>query len=244
MFMSGARKSIENVLDGFYNFISKSYIPLIKLNYKYVLIIGMLSPVILILISISLYTLTEPFSIFTHYISDLGIGPNGSNIFFSLAMFFGGFFMLLISLFLYQLILKVGADKIIVFICLISSFISVIGIVFVGVFPVVYMQEVHNFFANMIFYGASINTICLLLIELRLSRLPRYLPISTIILLSINLIFTSLTLLKDLIGLPLGDLVRFLEWMTAIITIIWILIHNLFTFTPEVRNIIKIKYKI
>ena len=242
--MTEARERINEKLDVVFSWLDKYYLTLVKLNYKYFFIFAMLIPVGLVLISISLYSLTEPFSIFTHYLSDLGIGPNGSGIVFSIAMFTASIAIFLLSVFLFQLLQKAGGDPLKVMICLCSSTLTAISVFFIGVFPTVYMQIVHNVFASILFYGMLITTISLILIEWKMPALPKILPISTIILVVVNSVFTVFTFLRDF---NIGDFeteVRFMEWMTAFAGVIWILIHDLYTFTPRIKNIIKMKYKI
>ncbi len=69
-------ESIGNKLDKFYK----------KIPGSYWAILGGIFGLLIIFISIFLHSLTEPISFFTHWVSHLGWGPNGSELVFRIGI--------------------------------------------------------------------------------------------------------------------------------------------------------------
>ncbi|TXT67326.1 MAG: membrane protein of unknown function [Promethearchaeota archaeon] len=133
---------------GFYNRLFK------KIPAPYFGLIGYGSLGIFIAVALILYIVEDPtFSIFEKWISNLSIGPNGSNIFFFLGMTIASPFMLL---FHYSLVnsfyYKTNKINILLFLYITTS-IQSLGSFMAGIFPL-NLNKLHGFVGEMYFFGS------------------------------------------------------------------------------------------
>lgn len=89
-----------------------------------------------ILISLLLYLTVDPtFSIFTHWISNLGAGPNGSNVVFNIGIAITSILLFLFYIYFIKDFRKKNGNKIIIDLFFVSTCINCIGLFFVAIFP-------------------------------------------------------------------------------------------------------------
>jgi len=100
-----------------------------------------------------LYMTADPtFSFVTHWISNLGAGPNGSNVVFNMGMITTSIFILLFQVYEIRDLKRRSGNRILVKFLLLSSIFSSGGLFFVGVFPLTY-EYAHGTAATIYFFG-------------------------------------------------------------------------------------------
>ncbi|MFX1276898.1 MAG: hypothetical protein ACFFBP_21020 [Promethearchaeota archaeon] len=110
-----------------------------------------------VIISFILYISVDPtFTIFTHWISHLGAGPNGSNIVFNIGISITSFLLFLFYMYFIKEFRKKGANKYLLDVFFISSIGTTLGLLFVAFFPydIVYL---HSTAAFIFFFSGLIS---------------------------------------------------------------------------------------
>ncbi len=114
----------------------------------------------MILIACILHSLAGPFNIFTHWISNLGVGPFGSNYVFNIGLFIEGFayipFFLSFVKFLWvkkgeklALVRNIGTS-----IGLVFAFLALLGLILVTIFPM-YLHLIYGHGAGALIFFSS-----------------------------------------------------------------------------------------
>ena len=127
---------------------------------SYIVVVGALIGFLTATTAILLYISGDPtFSFFTHWVSHLGVGPNGSDIVFNGGMVYSGIISWIYSLYLARYLHKNGALKILIIISLGCGIILGIGLLLLGVFPLDLIFGIHNIAAGLFFYGGMFSCI-------------------------------------------------------------------------------------
>ena len=127
---------------------------------SHIVVIGALIGFLTAITSIILYILADPtFSFLTHWVSHLGVGPNGSDIVFNGGMIYSGIISWIYSLYLAGYLHKKGAFKILTVISLGCGTILGIGLFMLGIFPLELIFGLHNVAAGLFFYGGMFSCI-------------------------------------------------------------------------------------
>ncbi|NVM45856.1 MAG: DUF998 domain-containing protein [Candidatus Lokiarchaeota archaeon] len=127
---------------------------------NHIVVIGALIGFLTAITAIILYVLADPtFSFLTHWVSHLGVGPNGSDVVFNGGMIYSGIISWIYSLFLAGYLHKKGAFKILVVISLGCGIILGIGLLMLGIFPLELIFGIHNVAAGLFFYGGMFSCI-------------------------------------------------------------------------------------
>jgi hypothetical membrane protein len=127
---------------------------------SHIVVIGALIGFLTAITAIILYILADPtFSFLTHWVSHLGIGPNGSDIVFNGGMVYSGIISWIYSLYLSGYLHKKGAFKILVVISLGCGIVLGIGLLMLGIFPLEFIFGIHNVAAGLFFYGGMFSCI-------------------------------------------------------------------------------------
>lgn len=127
---------------------------------SHIVVIGALIGFLTAIAAIVLYLLADPtFSFITHWVSNLGIGPNGSNIVFNGGMIYSGIISWIYSLYLARFLHKKGAFKILIIISLGCGIMLGIGLLLVGIFPLELIFGMHNIAAGLFFYGGLFSCV-------------------------------------------------------------------------------------
>ena len=189
--------------------------------------IGVFIPIFTIALSVYLYILGDSsFSFFTHYLSHLGIGPNGSNIVFNLGCMISGIVMVFFFLNLSVFLIKKEVPRILVNLSFIAGFISSIGILMIGVFPGDGSQDIHNFFASLFFLGGLAYCILYGISELKAKSISKFQALSGFVVaffFIVFLFFTTINYFNPELALELS---HFSEWILFSLLIFWIIGHE------------------
>ena len=194
------------------------------------------------IISFILYSLGEPINFFTHYISNLGVGPHGSGIVFGIGM---GTTIILILPFLYALKLWLWSESKITNAIFISSFI--LGIISFTSFIIVLFYDmenaavIHDISAAIFFFTTVSMTLFLTIVMELEGKISTIQWVCTTNLLVLSIIFLPWYIRTIFYMYPLMDLsfddwvimmgsldpkmdgVRYFEWIGVIFTIIWVI---------------------
>ena len=102
---------------------------LIRHGWKFA-VLGAIWGSFVLLVSVLLYSITEPYSIVNDYVSNLGVGPNGSALVFGIGSAIMGLLYVPFLLILTSHILKLGNEKVrwIIYAAFICGSIAVIGL--------------------------------------------------------------------------------------------------------------------
>ncbi|MBD3254761.1 MAG: DUF998 domain-containing protein [Candidatus Lokiarchaeota archaeon] len=118
-------------------------------------ILGIFVSIISIFLSIFLYNQVESFSFFTHYISDLGDGPNHSNIIFNLGAIITGILFVNYFIFSWIIAIKFTHKNQRMNFILVLGFITSLGYILVGIFTKEKARLLHNIGSVFYFIGLS-----------------------------------------------------------------------------------------
>lgn len=99
------------------------------------------------------------FSFLTHWISHLGIGPNGSNFVFNGGMIYSSIITWIFSLYFAHYLHKRGALKFLIYVSIFCGFLLGTGLLMTGVFPMELIFGIHNVAAGLFFYGGLFSCI-------------------------------------------------------------------------------------
>ena len=193
-----------------------------KFNGAYFIMIGSAVSFIFVLTAIGLYLSVDPsFSLFTHWISDLGIGPKNAAIVHSVGLYYSSIFMICACLFLSFYLIKMGTQKIYVQIALIPSIISAIGIFFLAVFPLEQEFGPHNIAAGTYFGAGLFCCMAYGVSECINKNISKLYSISSFI--AAGFFFFYLICAIPLIPKPIFI---FSEWLVLFGIIIWVGVHG------------------
>ena len=127
---------------------------------SYIVVVGALIGFLTAITAILLYISADPtFSFLTHWISHLGVGPNGSDIVFNGGMVYSGIISWVFSLYMAGYLHKKGAIKFLIIISLGCGIILGIGLLLLGIFPLEIIFGIHNVAAGLFFYGGMFSCI-------------------------------------------------------------------------------------
>ena len=207
-----------------------------------------------IIIASILFFTAEPFSFFTHYISNLGgattnsgILPNGSNIIFSIGLILSAICASIFIIYLNR-ILASGNEKNpgMVKISLILSMISVIGIVLVALFDMKTAIGIHTIGAMMFFVGGMFMILSLSItfyFNTEISKNQAYIGLGTMSVFAIFLGTVGLAIMDPSVEIstmlsstsPSLNVMRFWEWMVLFAILLWFTEIGVYTIRFEKR---------
>jgi len=202
-----------------------------KLNKQPLILSAIFVPISSILISIVLYIINDAsFSFITHYLSDLGAGPNGVGLVFSVGMIITSAVTIFFFLHLSTFLINKKGNKYFILIGLISGVISSIGTFFVGIFPINIYLDLHNFSASLFFLGGFAYCLFFAISELTTPGISKIQALSGFVVCffffvfifysSINYYDSELCSIESYIS----------EWILFFVLISWIIEHEIYIF--------------
>jgi hypothetical membrane protein len=208
-------------LDGFYK----------KFPGSYIAYIGFIFSITFISISVFLYSSTDPsFSIFTHFLSDLGAASKSSSLVFNLGMIISAPLRVLFGIYLLRILASKGANKRLIKIIAYAIMIGAIGSFILALFPYDISLLLHMSGALVYFISVIILQSLMAKIELKTPGVPRYLPLLCIAVVSTYILFVGFEIsAKVVVSESLMNFACFFEWMGYFSLMIWILSHGYYT---------------
>lgn len=178
------------------------------------------------LISIILYN--DPnFSLFTHYVSDLGASTRGSFIFWSINMIIGSPVRVLIGLYILGLLSKRGANEKHIKLTVYFILIGAIGSIIIALNPHDTSQFFHLIGAFIYFIGVVVIQSFYFKMELSAENIPKYLPFVSILVVVVYFVFLSLEIVVLVSGF-LREIACFSEWIAFFSLLAWLGLHGLY----------------
>ena len=219
-------------------------------GYYFGILIGVIGA-ITIGISATLFSLSEPFNFFTHWISNLGgattqagTSPNGSNIIFGVGLTSAAIVAIFFLVYAMQL-LKPGNEKTLwlLYLDVLAGMITIIGIIIVSFFDMITILAVHAVGATMFFIGGMLMVLFFTLTILLNTEIPWSYSIPGFIVSGVFLIFLITFVPYLLTGVQLLDLLadisaqyawtRFWEWMVLFAILSWFFVMGYLTYKIE-----------
>ena len=201
------------------------------------ILLTILIPTFTIILSVILYILADPtFSLATHYLSDLGAGPNGSRYVFNIGIIITGLIMITFYIHLSLILLKKKGYKFLVIISFILGIFSSIGTFFVGIFPINVSQVVHNAFASFFFLGGLGAAFFYTITEFttpNFSKIQAFTGVLVILSFFIFIVFNALTFFNP--GQFEAES-RITEWALFFTLIFWMIEHATIVFKLNLRK--------
>ncbi|MFX1309931.1 MAG: DUF998 domain-containing protein [Promethearchaeota archaeon] len=186
-----------------------------------------------IFVALIIYFPVDPtYSIFSNYISDLGAGPIGSTIVFSIGMILGAIFFIFLILYISRYLknkeeksqLRWGFQS--------TGVIAGLGLIMIGIFPLdrtnTFIFTIH-FIAALIFFSfLAISFIYLGYIEYKNSEFSTYLSIITFLSGILSAIFVIGFLIQEFELVPPHVFVYLSEWTFFIFVTLWLITHGIY----------------
>ena len=204
-------------LNGFYE----------KFPGSYVAYIGFIFSVVFMSIAIILYN--DPnFTIFTHYISDLGASTRTSALIWNLSMVLTAPIRLLFGFYLLKFLENRGANKRTIKITAYFMVISAIGSTVLALNPHDISRLLHMLGAFVYFIGVVVIQINISKMELKTENIPKYLPFLGILVVACYVLFLGFEI-SELISESFKLLACFFEWMAFFAIMTWLDFHGYYT---------------
>ena len=198
-----------------------------KFPGSYVAYIGFIFSVVFMSIAIVLYN--DPnFTIFTHYISDLGASTRGSALVWNISMILTAPIRLLFGFYLLKFLEDRGAARKTSKITAYFMVIAAIGSTVLALNPHDISRVFHMLGAFIYFIGVVVIQINIARMELKTENIPKYLPIVGILVVACYILFLGFEI-SELISESFKLLACFFEWMAFFAIMAWLLLNGYYT---------------
>ena len=179
--------------------------------------------------SLAIYLYDDPsFSIFTHYISDLGASTKGSALIWNISMIITAPIRIIFGFYLLKLLETKGANQKSLRVIAYFMVISAIGSTFIAMNPHDTSRVLHMFGAFTYFIGVVVIQVNITKIELKTESVPKHLPIVSISVVICYVLFLSFEIL-EIISESFKFLACFFEWMAYFVLMAWLVLHGIYT---------------
>ncbi len=186
---------------------------------SHIILIGTIVGLLVLIASIILYISWDPtFSFMTHWISNLGIGPNGSSSLFNGGMIYAGIMIWLYSLILARYLHKNGALKLLIIICFGCGLVLGVGLLLTGIFPMELVFGMHNIAAGLFFYGGMFSCMFYGITAYITPNISKFYAASGFSAAMIFLPYIILNLLPIYIGI-----IKLAEWAVFFVVPFWVM---------------------
>jgi hypothetical membrane protein len=189
-------------------------------------IIGFALGITTVLLSTLVYVQEHDFSIFVTYLSDIGAEPGWEQAIFNSGMLIISPVRYLFLVFLVLQIVHLGASRAFATAALILGGLVVIGSVGVSAIPYSLNLALHKISALLYFFGVVILQILIAAQEVR-RKLPWILPVSSMSVVAVYLIFAVLlSLVGKIEGITRNTPVIW-EWLAFCSLMVWLIVHSI-----------------
>lgn len=196
-------------------------------------IVGFIAMSISVIVALFLYTSVNPtFNIVSNSISDLGTGPNMSNIVYNLGVIITGFCQILFYLSLVKFLQNKKANKFFIQITKLIFLISAIGLIILGIIPFERDNLIfflgHGSAAATHYVAGSFAFIIYGFFEILILKFSKLLGIISFSTGIIYLMLWVAYLIDFLIKKPQLSENHILQWISLAGILLWSLVHSLF----------------
>lgn len=197
-----------------------------KIPGSYFAYIGFLFSIIFISIAVILYG-DPTFSIFTHYLSDLGAAARNSSLVFNIGMIISAPLRVLFGFYLLKFLKSRGANEKTLKITAYTIVIGAMGSVLLAIFPHDVLLIMHMLGAFVYFFSVVIIQISFSKMELKTENMSKFLPIIGLVVVMNYVLFLGFEISEIL-----SDVFRLLaclfEWMAYFSLMVWLLVHGFY----------------
>ena len=198
-----------------------------KFPGSYVAYLGFIFSVVFMSIAIVLYN-DPSFTIFTHYISDLGASTRDSALIWNISMILTAPIRVVFGFYLLKFLENKGANKKTIKITAYFMVISAIGSTVLALNPHDISRLFHMLGAFVYFIGVVVIQINISKMELKAENIPKYLPILGILVVACYVLFLGFEI-SELISESFKLLACFFEWMAYFSLMAWLVAHGYYT---------------
>ena len=198
-----------------------------KFPGSYVAYIGFIFSVAFMSIAIILYN-DPSFSIFTHYISDLGASTRGSSALWNLSMILTVPIRIIFGFYFLKLLETKGADRKTLTVTAYFMIISAIGSSLIALNPHDISRMFHMLGAFTYFIGVVVIQVNISKMELKAEDVPRYLPIVGLSVIACYVLFLGFEI-SELVSDSFKILACFFEWMGFFTIMAWLVLHGYYS---------------
>jgi len=198
-----------------------------KFPGSYVAYIGFIYSVVFMSIAIVLYN--DPnFTIFTHYISDLGASTRDSALFWNISMLITVPIRLLFGFYFLKFLEQRGASEKSIKITTYFMVISAIGSTLIALNPHDISRPFHLVGALTYFIGVIVIQVNISRMEIKVKSIPKYLPFVGFLVVACYGLFLGFEI-SELISEAFRLLACFFEWMAFFSLMAWLVLHGYYT---------------
>ncbi|MBA7617358.1 hypothetical protein ES703_24672 [subsurface metagenome] len=187
---------------------------------------GTLGLLVVILSTIAYIPEHPEFSILTTYLSDIGDTDGWPQIIFNSGTLIAAPIRYLIIVLLALRLFELGAGRAFVFTILLIGFISTFGTILMTATPFSVAPGIHKMGIGLYFLGVVCLQLIIFIREWTLKSIPRLLPILSISMVIIFLVFAILMILYGK-GIVNRNIPVIWEWMCFLSSIIWVFAHSI-----------------
>ncbi|MFX1395479.1 MAG: DUF998 domain-containing protein [Promethearchaeota archaeon] len=235
--IDGILSNIDERIDDFLDYFNPIYR---RISGNYLGLIGVFIASISITIAFFLYMTVDPsFSPFTHWISQLGIGPNGANLVFNIGISISSVLIFFFYIYHIRETRKRLSNKFIINLLLGSVIVTCVGLIFVAIFPY-NIPFLHGLAANVFFFGGMLS--CLLysimvLMTPKISKIQALIGFFTVAIFLFHIINSLVSSFFSKLEASEFDaeLTKFSEWL-ALFAILFLILENIvYSFSDNYR---------
>ena len=198
-----------------------------KFPGSYVAYIGFIFSMVFMSIAIVLYN-DPTFTIFTHYISDLGASTRDSALFWNINMILTVPIRLIFGFYLLKFLEERGANEKSIKITAYFMVIAAVGSTLIALNPHDISRLFHMIGALIYFIGVIVIQINISRMELKAENIPKYLPSIGFLVVACYILFLGFEI-SELISESFKLLACFFEWMAFFSLMAWLVLHGYYT---------------
>ncbi|TFG00926.1 MAG: DUF998 domain-containing protein [Promethearchaeota archaeon] len=207
-----------------------------KINGCYFAFLGAGTSLLSIFIAYILFIQVDPsFTIFTHFISDLGDGPNGSNLVFNIGIIIGSFISIFFYIFLTKFLINHDGNTLLSGLGLIFGIVSFIGGLLVGSFPSATAPLAHRVGALMSFGGSFFISIFYSLAELTTPNFNKKVAVLGFLIAPFPIMFLLTYLFLHFPGIN-STIPIFIEWLSYFTRMAWIFTQSIYIYKLQLEK--------
>ena len=186
-----------------------------------------------VFVALFIYLLVDPsYSIFSNYISDLGAGPIGSRIVFSIGMILGAIFLIFLILYISRYF-KIKEEKSqLIWGFQTAGIIAELGLLLIGLFPldrVLTLAYFVHIIATIIFFSfTAISNLYLGYIEYKNSEFSKIMAIISFLSGILSAIFIGGFIIQESGLIENQVFVYLTEWTFLAFVTLWLLTHGIY----------------
>lgn len=204
-----------------------------KIKGGYFAFLALLAIAFGMFIAMLIYLPDDPsYSILTNYISDLGAGPIGSRVIFTIGMILGAIFLIFLLLYIGRYLTNIEEKSQRIWIFLYPGLIAELGLILIGIFPLDRTDDtaftIHSIAAVIFFLFTAISNLGLGYIEFKNNDFSKFFGLISVISGIFSAIFAFGFILQEYSVLADQPFVYLSEWIFFAFTTIWLLIHGIF----------------